>query len=265
MTDLGKPIAVGRTAELYAWENGQVLKLFHNWFEIDDIRFEQRMNRAVHASGLPVPAPGEIIQVEGRNGLLYERVDGPNLWDMLNRYPWRVVHYARQTAELHVKMHTANIQPDIPSLRERLERKIHAANQLPDPVKQAALATLASLPAGERLCHGDFHPGNILLTPRRAVIIDWIDASRGSPLADVARTSVIALGAAASPRVRNRALGTFINLFHTTYLRHYFRLKPGGEAEYRRWLPVVAAARLSENIPELESWLIAQASRSLQP
>lgn len=50
----------------------------------------------------------------------------------------------------------------------------------------------------------------------------------------------------------------FIKLFHSVYLRHYFRLRPGGESEYRRWLPVVAAARLSENIPEIESWLMKQ-------
>ena len=29
--------------------------------------------------------------------------------------------------------------------------------------------------------------------------------------------------------------------------------------EYRRWLPIVAAARLSENIPELEQWLTKKA------
>jgi len=33
---------------------------------------------------------------------------------------------------------------------------------------------------------------------------------------------------------------------------------PGDAGEYRRWLPVVAAARLSEGIPELEKWLVKQ-------
>lgn len=42
------------------------------------------------------------------------------------------------------------------------------------------------------------------------------------------------------------------------YIRHYFLLRPGGEMEYRHWLPVVAAARISENIPEVEQWLLKQ-------
>jgi hypothetical protein len=40
-----------------------------------------------------------------------------------------------------------------------------------------------------------------------------------------------------------------------------FNLRPGGYEEYRRWLAVVAAARLSEHIPELEQWLVARADK----
>lgn len=262
--DLGAPLATGRTAEIHAWEDGQVLKLFHNWFEPGDIEFEQRMAQAVHASGLPVPAAGEILRVNDRLGLVYERLDGPSMWEMLGRHPWRVLRYARQTAELHAEMHANATRPAIPSQRRRLEHKIRHADPLPAAHKEAVLSALARLPDGTSICHGDFHPGNILLTPSRAVVIDWIDASLGNPLADVARTSVIALGAAASSQVPKRAMKVFVRLFHAVYLRHYFRLRPGGEDEYRRWLPVVAAARLSENIPELEAWLIGQAIGELQ-
>ncbi|MDO9128233.1 MAG: hypothetical protein Q7U34_00050 [Anaerolineales bacterium] len=38
---------------------------------------------------------------------------------------------------------------------------------------------------------------------------------------------------------------------------------PGGQDEYRRWLPVVAATRLSENFPEVESWLLAHSRNGL--
>jgi Ser/Thr protein kinase RdoA (MazF antagonist) len=262
MSDLGDPLALGRTAELYAWDGGQVLKLFFDWFELGDIEFEQRMNRAVHASGLPVPGVGEIVRVDGRNGLVYERIAGVAMWSVLKEKPWLAVRFARQTAELHAGMHANATRPEIPALRRRLEYKLGHADPLPAGLKQAVLAALAELPDGQAICHGDFHPDNILLTPGRAVVIDWIDASLGNPLADVARTTVILLGAAAA-QVPNRLLAAFVRLFHAIYLRHYFRLRPGGEAEYRRWLPVVAAARLSENIAELEGWLVTQVQEGL--
>jgi len=130
---------------------------------------------------------------------------------------------------------------------------------LPGSIRQAFLEKLSGLPDGSSICHGDFHPGNILLASNRVVVIDWIDASRGNPLADVARTSIIFLGAAASSQIRNYPMKIFIRLFHAVYLRCYFQLQPGGEAEYYRWLPIVAAARLSENIPDLEQWLVQRA------
>ena len=85
-----------------------------------------------------------------------------------------------------------------------------------------------------------------------------MDASLGNPLADLARTTVILRGAVATSQIPKRWQKTAVRIFHARYLRHYFALRPGGEAEYGRWLPLVAAARLSENIPELERWLVAQ-------
>ncbi len=262
--DIGQPIARGRTAEIYDWGNGQILKLFFDWQSLESIKYEQRMNRAVHASGLPVPAPGEIVQVNGRNGLVYERVDGQNMWETLARQPWRLLEFARQTANLHAEMHANATRPDIPPLHRKLEWKLNHAEHLPDALKQALLSSLAALPNGGPICHGDFHPANILLTQTRAVVIDWIDASLGNPLADVARTSVICLGAVNSSQVPNAALRLGLRLFHATYLRRYFQLRPGDMSEYRRWLPIVAAARLSENMPELESWLIETARKVLK-
>jgi hypothetical protein len=39
--DLGKPIAYGRTAEIYAWGEWQVLKLFYDWVGLGAVQFEQ--------------------------------------------------------------------------------------------------------------------------------------------------------------------------------------------------------------------------------
>ena len=77
--DLGRPLAIGCTAELYAWEGGQVLRLFFDWFGLYNIQFEQHMAQAVHAAGLAVPAAGEILQINGHNGLIYERLVWQNI------------------------------------------------------------------------------------------------------------------------------------------------------------------------------------------
>jgi Ser/Thr protein kinase RdoA (MazF antagonist) len=261
--DLDKPVARGRTADIYDWEDGWVLKLFHDWFNVENIQFEQMIARDLQAAGLPVPSVGEILKEHGRNGLLYERIVGQNMWELLEKCPWLVLKLAHQTAQLHAGMHANTLRPNLPHQHRRLENKLRDADSLPDFLRNRTLATLSLLPEGNSICHGDFHPGNILLSSDRAVVIDWIDASLGNPLADVARTSIIILGAAASPQIPNYSVKVLIRLFHLFYLRTYFKLRPGGLAEYRRWLPVVAAGRLSEKIPELERWLFKQAERVL--
>jgi hypothetical protein len=254
--DLGKPLARGRTADIYQWENGRVLKLFHEWFDLADILFEQKLGQQVHLSGLPVPAVGEILYVNGRNGLIYERVIGQNMWEAVQKQPWLIISLARKTAQLQAWMHATPIQSDLPLQRHRLENKLKSAKSLPDHLRKDSLIALSTLPDGNSICHGDFHPGNILLSPDRAVVIDWIDSSRGNPLADVARTSIIVLGAARTSQIPHYLSKFIVRLFHLIYIRTYFQLRPGGGAEYRRWLPVIAAARLSENMPELETWLL---------
>jgi aminoglycoside phosphotransferase (APT) family kinase protein len=260
--DLGKPIASGRTADIYIWEEGQVLKLFHDWFKLDDIQYEQRIGRTILTAGLPVPAVGDILQINGVNGLIYERVYGQPMWEILAKQPWRIYSFAYMTAKLHATMHSMQIKADIPSQVDRLEFKIRHAKALPPRLREAAIESLANFPPGDSLCHGDFNPQNILISASGPVVIDWIDSSYGNPLADLARSTILILGAASSaqiPKSRDRFL---VNRFHAIYLHRYFQLRPGGEKEYRLWLPVVAAARLSENIPEVEHWLLKQAEKN---
>lgn len=260
--ELNKPLACGRTAELYAWREGQVLKLFYDWFNLRGIESEARIARAVHAEGLPVPTVGEIVCVNGRNGLVYQRIDGEPMSRKLARTPWKVAYYARRTAELHAVVHARRLQADIPFQRQKLVNKINRAEALPEQHRTKVLAALEAMPDGGRLCHGDFHPGNILITGKKEWIIDWIDATCGNPIADLARTSIIMSGDLAC-RKTGLLEKCFIHTFHGMYLRRYFTCRPGGKDEYRRWLPIVAAGRLSENIPALEKWLIAQVDKNV--
>ena len=99
----------------------------------------------------------------------------------------------------------------------------------------------------------------MILAPSGPVVIDWIDASVGNPLADVARTAILAegeLAAGGSSPMQKLA----IRLLYRSYLRHTFRLRPGAEDAVRHWRALVAAGRLSEGIVELESWLLEQAT-----
>jgi aminoglycoside phosphotransferase (APT) family kinase protein len=242
---------------VYAWRDGHVIKVFHDWFSLERIEHEAIIGRAVHAAGLPAPLPGEILRVGGHNALVYERVDGPSMVREMLRRPWRVAHYASRLAALQAQLHSSLVNASFPPQKGAMEHAIRRASALSASLQSAVLSALASMPAGDRVCHSDLHPGNVLVTAHRDVLIDWENVALGNPVADAARSSIILLGDAVSQPMH----APLSRLFHAVYLREYFRLRPGGEQEYRRWLPIVAAARLSENIRELEKWLLAQAAR----
>jgi aminoglycoside phosphotransferase (APT) family kinase protein len=160
------------------------------------------------------------------------------------------------------------VQADLPSQRGKLRRKIDRATPLPSHLKSAALQALERLPEGNAICHGDFHPDNIILSPRGPVIIDWLDATRGNPLADVARTSILlTLGHLHVPGLMQRqAARVALALFHALYLRRYMRLSGSSPASRRQlaaWKMPVAAGRLDEGIEEEETHLFALVNASL--
>jgi uncharacterized protein (TIGR02172 family) len=248
------PFAEGRTAEIYVWDDGHVLKLYRDWCPSDWVDYEARVARAVYEAGIPSPEAGEIIEMNGRRGLIYERLEGISMLQDMNAHLGMLLKHARTLAELHVQINQKSIA-GLPSYQDRLRYDISQTPHLSPVLRDKVLALLELLPDGKNVCHGDYHPGNVILTKRGPVAIDWMTVSLGSPWTDVARTNLLlSIGAKRAGRQVNAIIRAVISLYHRTYLKRYFALRPDSEQESDRWAPVIAAARLNEDIsPEREA------------
>ncbi len=249
-------IAEGRTAQVYAWDGAHVLKLYHDWCPPEWVEHEAYVARTIAQTSIPTPQAGEILEYDGRRGILYERVEGVSMLVDMRCRPWLLMRHARILADLQAQFHRLSV-PGLQSYRDRLERSIRQAPHLPEALREQALSILKTMPAGNNLCHGDFHPDNVLVTRRGAMVIDWMTACLGSPWADVARTSLIlTIGVKAAGKQAPAYLRWASGLFHQAYLKRYFTLMPGGQFELARWMPVIAAARLNEQIAPERNALI---------
>src|SRR5574341_882610 len=181
-------IAEGREAEMFAWEDGNILRLMRNPEGAFSNELQAAALESARASGVRVPAVHGEATVNGRPGLIMERIDGTDYLTLIGKQPWRVYSIGSLSGTVHARLHEARAPDSLPSLRERLRRNITSARPLPDNLRQFALEALEKLPDGDRLCHGDFHPGNILESEEGPIVIDWTNATRGDPDADFART-----------------------------------------------------------------------------
>ncbi len=258
----GPVIGRGRTAEIVGWREGQIVKLFHDFMSDTSIDEEFRAGQALAATGLPVPRVVDRVTVDGRRGIVYERVEGPSLLTELQRQPWRAVHVGRQLADLHAAVHAVPGDA-LPPQRDRLRWLIDHAAPLPDPLKVAAQAALDRLPDGNKICHGDFHPDNILLSPRGPVILDWMNSTRGDPLGDVARTVLLlATGEPLNTSVFMRLVIALVRrVLLRAYLRRYAALTGVTRAAIDPWALPITAARFADGIAEETDRLLAQVAR----
>lgn len=246
---LDQRIGNGRTAEVFALGEQEVLKLYQPWMKPEPVRREYIATCAAVAAGFPAAAAHQLVQVGERCGIVFERVSGPSLLAELQQHPTHLIALARQLADLHVRLNRCPAPAELPDHRDQMRRAIQRTEVLTAAQREPILAHLAALPAGSALCHGDFHPENVLLTARGPVVIDWMTATRGLPASDLMRSLMILETSAIPPVVpplQRRLLTIGRGLLTTAYRREYLRRLPLSAAERELWRLPLLAERLFE-------------------
>jgi aminoglycoside phosphotransferase (APT) family kinase protein len=259
-TDIGlRRIAAGREAEIFDVGDGRVVRLFLDpaakaWFEHEVVAM-----RAVRAVVPLVPEVFETTEIDGRPGIVMERIDGPDLLSRIASKPWTVLSAGKILGDTHARLHDVVAPADVVPLTERA-LQVAPRVDADEDVKAWGLDALAAMPDGDRLLHGDFHPANVLLTNAGPRVIDWPIVTRGNPDADVARSLLmLRIGEVppGSPLVVRIGQRFVRRLLERSYLRAYRRLRPVSDAAIERWVAIRAVDRLAENIPEERDKLLA--------
>lgn len=237
-----RKIGQGDKSEVFALPDGTILKLFIPRFAAL-APVEEEVARALAAAGVPAPRVERVIELDGRPGLVFgDLPEGETLSRAVRARPWELVSAARALAELHAAVHEHS-STALPSQRERLEAEICASDAVSERARRAALEALAGLPDGTAVCHMDVHMLNVIVHRGRPVLIDWVLAARGNPLADVA-VAALQLRFGEYPRGwgARAALAVARAVFSRTYLRRYLELRRCSAESVARWeLPVAVA------------------------
>lgn len=265
---IGPRLGAGREAEVFAWDDETVLKLYRPGFH----GHEAEAMALQHLDGRGgAPRLVDVVDRNQRRGLVLERLHGSDMLAALQHQPWQLTALARRLADAHLGIHEVAAPGSLPELRQVLAARIHVA-PMPTQLRDFALRELDALPTDDRLVHGDYHPGNVLTEDTRVGVIDWVGAARGAAEADVARTLLLLKWADPLPDTPALARGLMAagrSAFSRTYLRAYRRGSSQPLLDLGSWLTVNMAARLSEGIeaehPKLLSRLERQRRMTVSP
>jgi Ser/Thr protein kinase RdoA (MazF antagonist) len=240
-------LAEGRLAEVFALDERRVLKLDRpEWSGVSDFEFDVLTRLA--AAGLPVARAHEMMTVDGRRGVVLDRVQGTSLTSHLKECTGNgaaLTELAARFSQLQATINATTVE-GLPDLVTRMQSEI-AMSDLGDHHISGLIDLLSVLDDGQRnVCHFDFHPENVLVpenalvgptgTPVGWIVIDWLTVASGPPLADVARTLVLR----ANP-------GRTSDLDFVKSVRDHALRQQGFDAgACDSWVRVVAGARLAE-------------------
>lgn len=244
LDDLPAPMAVGRSAEIYGWDNGRVLKLFFTAIPLKDIEDEYTKTCEAAARGVTGMACHGRIQVDTRWGIILDRVEGISLTRLPEKNPLAFFSLPGTLAGLHLKLHNSRTDAieDVRALAAGMLETKPLAFLTPEE-KSRARAIIDALPDGNAVLHMDFHPENILVTGKEFTLIDWMTAARGTPAADVASTVFLLRDAELFPGI-SAAKKAFYELVRRVVLSRYLKAYLSGSgltmAEIDAWrLPVI--------------------------
>ncbi|WP_379127777.1 phosphotransferase family protein [Paenibacillus sp. sgz500958] len=260
----GKLIGEGRTAEVWEYGDHEVVKLYRDEIPEDQIRREFEISQYVYNQGIGTPKPIEIVTIEGRMGIVFQRIEGLSLLTYMGKQPWKIGGYATSMAELHHSLHKLEAAPGIGRQKEILRHNIIGAPILSVEEKSDIIAYLDKLPEGNKLCHGDFHPDNVLLDERMSVI-DWMTGYAGEPAGDAAR-SVVMFSIGSMPPgtsfITKLMIGIGRSRLTKRYVKEYLKRSGISYKEINQWVLPVAAARLTEWLPTSEKTHLAKEVRT---
>jgi len=245
---------------MFAWESGKVLRLYRDRFPRAKAEYQVRALEAVRKAGVRVPEVFETVEVNGRFGVVLERIDGTDLLTLLGRKPWRIGWVGAIAGRAQAEINSARAPDAVPPLMRRYAMIFERIAAIPKNYAEAALARLKELPDGDRLLHGDFHPGNVMMQEGRPVILDWSSAARGCPEADLARTRMLmdlAEPPPGTPAVVRIAAMFARSILRDAHVRAYRAARPTDEALILEWELPVAVVRLAEDVKAERKKLIA--------
>ncbi len=230
-------IIATRPTKIVYREGDTVVKLFDPEYSKAAVLNEALNQARVEETDLHIPQLHEVFKVDGRWAIRSDYIEGRTLQQLMDENPEKLDEYLEQFVALQMEIHTKRA-PLLTKLKDKMHRKI-SDSKFEATVRFELHTRLEGMPKHKKVCHGDFNPSNVIITPDGTpYIIDWAHATQGNASADVARTYLYL--------TLNNS-----EAFAKKYLKTFCKMSDTALQYVQNWMPIVAASQsVKENSPE---------------
>jgi len=237
-----KIIAV-RTAKTIYRDGDTVIKVFDEKYSKADILNEALNQARVEETGLNIPKVLEVMKLDGKWAIRSEYIPGKTLKQLMDENPDKIDEYLELLVDLQMQVHSKEA-PLLNKLKDKMNRKI-SETSLDATTRYELHTRLESMPKHKKVCHGDFNPSNIIITPDNTpYIIDWAHVTQGNASADAARTYLL-FWLDGNLDIAEKYISLFCKKSDTA--RQYVQ----------QWLPIVAASQSVKGNPKEREFLLS--------
>ncbi len=202
-----------RSKKVIYKDGDTVLKVFDSDYSKADILNEALNQARIEETGLNVPKLLEVSKIDGKWAIRIEYIPGRTLKELMDENPDKLDEYLDLFVNIQKEIFSKEA-PLLNKIKDKFHRKISASRF--DATTRFELHTrLNSMKDHKKICHGDFTPSNIIITPgdTRACIssddnstptsdhnaqktanyfiLDWSHVTQGNAAADAARTYML--------------------------------------------------------------------------
>ena len=205
------------------------IKVFDENYSKADVLNEALNQARIENIGLNTPKIKEVMMIDGKWAIVTDFIEGETLEALMRKNPEKKDEYLDIFVDLQIEMHSKSCT-SLNRLKDKMRRKI-SETTLDDTTKYELHTRIEGMPRHRKVCHGDFNPSNIIVTPDGTpYIIDWAHVTQGNASADVARTYLLF-------NLEGDREGA------EKYLELFCRKSGTAKKYVQSWLPIVAASQ----------------------
>lgn len=239
---LDRVIAVRNTKTVYR-DGNSCIKVFNAGYSKADVLNEALNQARIEETGLNIPKILEVTMIDGKWAIISEFIEGKTLAQLMEEDPDNKKKYLGRLVDIQLEVQSKTC-PLLNKLKDKMNRKI-SQSDLDATTRYDLHTRLEGMPKHNKVCHGDFNPSNIIITPDdKAYIIDWSHATQGNASADAARTYLLFW-------LNGDIDGA------KEYLDLFCRKSNTAKQYVQKWMPIVAASQSVKGNAEEREFLLS--------